>query len=184
AVTADVCQCTDSLQCEGIAYAHAPRTEIHCNPPRSCVINGCTSSPDGMGPHYWGACCDAHDVGYCCPGGPEQRLQADQALRDCINAAGGPGNLYYAAVRVGGCSYFTWDPWQVSEVGALCDVRLCPCGNRNCGPRYPGTDCLTTVACGQCVGTDRCDSQQQRCGQCMPGRACGYWCCQGSEQCV
>ena len=67
---------------------------------RPFASDGCTLAPD----LWFRPCCEAHDRAYWQGGAPEDRLRADQALRDCLAASGAPilGFVYWAAVRLAG----------------------------------------------------------------------------------
>ena len=62
--------------------------------------DGCTLAPD----LWFRPCCVEHDKRYWEGGAPEDRLRADQALRDCLTASGAPilSRVYYYAVRLAG----------------------------------------------------------------------------------
>lgn len=78
--------------------------------------DGCSVFPDGTldQQELWLSCCTAHDLAYWKGGTYEERLQADQALRQCVASVGEPeiGALMLAGVRVGGTPFlpteFRW----------------------------------------------------------------------------
>lgn len=81
------------------------------------TTDGCSQFPDRLEAvgKDWCLCCVAHDRAYWRGGTPEERLQADQALRACVRSASGNADLasqMYAGVRVGGTAYlptsFRW----------------------------------------------------------------------------
>lgn len=78
--------------------------------------DGCSSFPDGTSKQkkLWLNCCTEHDRAYWKGGSYEQREQADQALKSCVEKVGQPkiAQLMLAGVRVGGTPYlptsFRW----------------------------------------------------------------------------
>lgn len=73
--------------------------------------DGCSLFPDRApdGKADWCGCCLAHDLAYWRGGTAEERLQADRALRQCVQAASGSaalGATMLAGVRSGGGPYF------------------------------------------------------------------------------
>lgn len=78
--------------------------------------DGCTAFPDGtlQQKDLWLVCCMAHDYSYWKGGTLQERLEADQALQDCVARVGEPvlAQLMLAGVRVGGTPYlptrFRW----------------------------------------------------------------------------
>jgi hypothetical protein len=63
-------------------------------------------APDG----WWGHCCTAHDGCYGVGGNEAQRERCDRDMQTCINGVYGPGNAYFAAVRMFGARYFFFWP--------------------------------------------------------------------------
>ena len=75
------------------------------------VSDGCTLFPNGTpGQHnLWCRCCAQHDLAYWAGGTAEQRVAADNALRECVNAVSGwplLGTVMRSGVRVGGTPSF------------------------------------------------------------------------------
>lgn len=78
--------------------------------------DGCSAFPDGtlQQQQLWLSCCAAHDYAYWLGGTYEERLTADEKLRQCVASVGEPGIalLMLAGVRVGGTPYlptsFRW----------------------------------------------------------------------------
>ena len=69
--------------------------------------DGCSRFPDGIPlfkPNLWLHCCIDHDVSYWQGGSSEQRSQADETLRKCVNQATDTklGNDMWVGVRLGG----------------------------------------------------------------------------------
>lgn len=68
--------------------------------------DGCSSFPDGTfkQKQLWLNCCQVHDKAYWQGGTSTQRLEADQALAECVAQVGEPkiAKLMLAGVRVGG----------------------------------------------------------------------------------
>ncbi|WP_341503933.1 hypothetical protein [Gallaecimonas sp. GXIMD4217] len=68
--------------------------------------DGCSAFPDGTlaQQQLWLACCTAHDRAYWQGGSYRQRLEADLALKSCVEQVGEPqiALLMLAGVRVGG----------------------------------------------------------------------------------
>lgn len=78
--------------------------------------DGCSAFPNGTFEQneLWLACCHAHDFAYWKGGTWRERIEADEALRDCVVAVGEPqiAELMLAGVRVGGTPFlptlFRW----------------------------------------------------------------------------
>lgn len=73
--------------------------------------DGCSLFPDRayINKKDWCTCCVAHDLAYWRGGGTEQRLRADEALRDCVLKATNNkalAELMFVGVRSGGGPYF------------------------------------------------------------------------------
>ena len=72
--------------------------------------DGCSAFPDGTldQKQLWLACCTAHDFSYWQGGTYEERLVADQELKQCVAEVGEPqiAKLMLVGVRVGGSPYF------------------------------------------------------------------------------
>ncbi len=70
------------------------------------TTDGCSLFPDGTLEHQslWVHCCIRHDLAYWKGGTEQQRLEADQALQQCVAQTGEPkiAQLMLAGVRVGG----------------------------------------------------------------------------------
>jgi hypothetical protein len=69
--------------------------------------DGCSSWPDGsiFEPTLWKSCCFEHDISYWMGGTEDERVKADEGLRDCvIQKTQKPlaGWVMYSGVRVGG----------------------------------------------------------------------------------
>jgi hypothetical protein len=71
----------------------------------------------------WAACCIAHDITYWCGGSAQDRREADQELRRCVqNKTQVMGSLIYAGTRIGGVPWlptpwrwgYGWDDWPRS----------------------------------------------------------------------
>lgn len=60
----------------------------------------------------WVSCCIVHDIIYWCGGSDEDREEADQFIKQCVNQkASLIGGLMYPAVRVGGSPWLP-TPWR------------------------------------------------------------------------
>ena len=78
--------------------------------------DGCSAFPDGTlwQNELWLSCCTAHDLAYWQGGTYQQRLEADQTLKQCVEKVGEPSiaAVMLAGVRVGGTPYlptkFRW----------------------------------------------------------------------------
>ncbi len=78
--------------------------------------DGCSAFPNGTLRHQqlWLACCTAHDYAYWQGGTYDERLAADNALKQCVAAVGEKqiADIMLAGVRVGGTPYlptrFRW----------------------------------------------------------------------------
>lgn len=76
--------------------------------------DGCSAFPDGTPTQQelWLQCCTAHDRAYWAGGTYQQRLDADRALRSCVEQVGEPeiAALMLVGVRVGGSlpTRFRW----------------------------------------------------------------------------
>ena len=70
----------------------------------------CSAFPDGTLAQktLWLDCCTAHDLSYWQGGSYQQRLEADQELKNCVAQTGQPeiAKLMLAGVRVGGTPLF------------------------------------------------------------------------------
>lgn len=68
--------------------------------------DGCSSFPDGTfnEPTKWQHCCVAHDIQYWVGGTSDERLKADQGLRQCVADAANSvlAEMMYRGVRIGG----------------------------------------------------------------------------------
>jgi hypothetical protein len=79
--------------------------------------DGCSLFPDGTLKDHakWCECCLKHDIAYWHGGTEEQRLKADEALRDCVLDRTGDKVLaetMYLGVRAGGHPVFpAWYRW-------------------------------------------------------------------------
>jgi hypothetical protein len=79
--------------------------------------DGCSLFPDGSikNPGQWCDCCFHHDMAYWQGGSSEDRLRADEALRECVVERTGDGILaevMYNGARTGGHPAFpTWYRW-------------------------------------------------------------------------
>ena len=78
--------------------------------------DGCSSFPDGTlkQNQLWLSCCTEHDKTYWKGGTYQQRIDADEALRACVEKQGEPeiAELMLTGVRIGGTPYlpttFRW----------------------------------------------------------------------------
>jgi len=74
------------------------------------TTDGCSDFPDGTPSQQslWLDCCIRHDLAYWKGGTREERLAADQALRQCVAQTGEPkiADIMLAGVRMGGSPYF------------------------------------------------------------------------------
>lgn len=78
--------------------------------------DGCSSFPNGNfeQKQLWLSCCEAHDYAYWKGGTYQERLNADEALRQCVAAVSEPeiAAIMLAGVRVGGTPFlptkFRW----------------------------------------------------------------------------
>jgi len=72
--------------------------------------DGCSVFPDGtlVQRELWLSCCTAHDFAYWQGGTANERLIADNQLRQCVARVGVPkiAKVMLAGVRVGGSPYF------------------------------------------------------------------------------
>ncbi len=70
------------------------------------VSDGCSAFPDGTFKQQtlWLDCCRQHDLAYWQGGSYQQRIEADQALKQCVAEVGEPeiALIMLAGVRVGG----------------------------------------------------------------------------------
>ena len=75
--------------------------------------DGCSLFPEGTHRHkdLWHQCCTEHDKKYWVGGSYDERMNADLALRTCVQSVGQPSiaDLMLAGVRVGG------SPWWPSS---------------------------------------------------------------------
>ncbi|AOS97383.1 hypothetical protein AUP74_01953 [Microbulbifer aggregans] len=78
--------------------------------------DGCSAFPDGTlaQQELWLSCCTDHDYAYWKGGTFQERVEADEALRQCVASLGEPeiAVLMLAGVRVGGTPFlpteFRW----------------------------------------------------------------------------
>jgi hypothetical protein len=78
--------------------------------------DGCSVFPDGTLQYQelWLSCCQKHDLAYWQGGTFQQRVDADQELKQCVEQVGEPSiaAIMLAGVRVGGTPYlpnaFRW----------------------------------------------------------------------------
>lgn len=81
------------------------------------TTDGCSLFPDAswVNEDEWCGCCVAHDIAYWRGGTEDERLAADQQLRDCVEKNTNDkvlANLMFEGVRVGGSPYFyNWYRW-------------------------------------------------------------------------
>ena len=72
--------------------------------------DGCSAFPDGTPEqqNLWLDCCTEHDRAYWLGGTYQQRVAADERMRQCVEQAGEPeiGMLMLLGVRVGGSAYW------------------------------------------------------------------------------
>lgn len=77
---------------------------------RPFTSDGCSAWPDGTlkEKQLWLSCCTTHDRAYWQGGTYQQRLAADQTLRDCVAELGKPeiAVVMLGGVRVGGSPYW------------------------------------------------------------------------------
>jgi hypothetical protein len=79
--------------------------------------DGCSLFPDGTfeNRNLWCECCYRHDIAYWKGGTEEERIDADNALRNCVldkTGSEGLAETIYAGVRLGGGPEFpTWYRW-------------------------------------------------------------------------
>jgi hypothetical protein len=79
--------------------------------------DGCTLFPDSslILKKDWCECCFEHDIAYWQGGTEDERLKADEELRECVLEKTGDENLarvIYKGVRFGGSPYFyNWYRW-------------------------------------------------------------------------
>ena len=80
------------------------------------TTDGCSSFPDGNWENHelWLECCTAHDFAYWIGGSYQDRLDADNALQECVSDVGEHfvGIFMLAGVRIGGTPFlptsFRW----------------------------------------------------------------------------
>ncbi len=75
------------------------------------ATDGCSRFPDHslISNHDWCHCCVVHDLAYWRGGTAEERLVADEALRDCVETTTrnrALAEVMFAGVRAGGGPYF------------------------------------------------------------------------------
>jgi hypothetical protein len=94
------------------AASAATVPEIH-----EFTSDGCSLFPDGNLEHQglWCDCCFAHDIAYWRGGTQQERIEADDTLRDCVlerTRSKALAILMYDGVRTGGHPAFpTWYRW-------------------------------------------------------------------------
>lgn len=72
------------------------------------TTDGCSFFPDRSCKANWCSCCLVHDLAYWRGGTADERIAADQALRQCVRRASGNvlATVMYAGTRLGGSSVF------------------------------------------------------------------------------
>lgn len=93
-----------------------PLSSLSAEELKPFTSDGCSAFPEGTPglAQLWLKCCTAHDFAYWQGGTWQQRQQADQALRICVEQVGEKeiAVLMLAGVRVGGSPYlpteFRW----------------------------------------------------------------------------
>ena len=79
-------------------------------PLKPFTTDGCSAFPEGTleQQELWMPCCVEHDRAYWLGGSYQQRLDADEALKECVNRVGEPeiALLMLTGVRVGGSPYW------------------------------------------------------------------------------
>lgn len=78
---------------------------------REFTTDGCSRFPDHslISSHDWCHCCVAHDLAYWRGGTAEERVGADEQLRDCVEKTTrnrALADVMFAGVRAGGGPYF------------------------------------------------------------------------------
>ena len=85
-------------------------TTVNAEKIKPFMSDGCSRFPDGTfnQKELWLSCCTAHDYAYWKGGTYEERVEADQKLRQCVSEVQEPkiAVLMFAGVRVGGSPYF------------------------------------------------------------------------------
>lgn len=74
------------------------------------TTDGCTGFPDG----WWLKCCILHDQLYWWRPDGISKVDADQAMTDCMTALGAPGFALVAAI---GLTIFGWRYWRRGRRG-------------------------------------------------------------------
>jgi len=102
-------------------------------PPDEYASNGCSVSPDYVGPHNLQPACHFHDYAYGLweaegRGGTEQaRMQADNAMYRNLRKCGLPRRLawlYFAGVHLRGHRSYKYKPGDEPRYGVMFYVRL------------------------------------------------------------
>lgn len=87
-----------------------PAMPVTADTLRPFTSDGCSLFPDGTfkDKTRWLHCCTAHDKAYWMGGTREERKQADEALRACVENIGEPqlGEIMRQGVRAGGGPYW------------------------------------------------------------------------------
>lgn len=77
------------------------------------TTDGCSAFPDGTltEKNLWLRCCSLHDIAYWQGGSYQERVEADDELKRCVDNIGEPviAHLMRVGVRVGGSPYFPTD---------------------------------------------------------------------------
>ena len=110
-------------------------------PPHHFTTDGCSLWPDST----WVGCCVEHDMAYWCGGSCEDRVRADETLRECVaqNGPAGMGTVMYLGTRAGGPPWtpfpfrwgYGWD-WPHGYDGTHTEGALAP-GNEDATPNLP-----------------------------------------------
>ena len=102
--------------CTFILVATLSATQAMADDIKPFLSDGCSAFPNGTleQRELWLSCCEAHDYTYWKGGTYQERLDADRALQQCVQATGEPeiAQLMLAGVRVGGTPFlptrFRW----------------------------------------------------------------------------
>ncbi len=91
------------------ALGCAPSTKI-----KPFTSDDCSCWPEGYdNQNQWEECCREHDLAYWAGGSREDRLRADEKLRECVEQVGDTAiaRVMYVGVRVGGSALLPF-PWR------------------------------------------------------------------------
>lgn len=106
-------QMRNALEQIASGYCEKMRTDLDTSKPVKqpdfiFTSDGCTRWPNDS----WLSCCIVHDITYWCGGSEQDRKDADQDFKQCVNKKMQVmGDVMYSGVRIGGSPWLP-TPWR------------------------------------------------------------------------